>query len=413
MEGHGRVARIFENDKSNLKVENKKYKILILGIDGIPSHITRFIRNLKNTNPLVEITLFSRRDKEAFTEDIDKYIDDYIQQNTYHGKLSKFERIKIRLDIYLLIRQFIYLSKRSHYDIINIHYPTFYLCYIMKYLHSMASSVIVSPWGSDVLRLNDKRKKRKLAKVFNNSSFITVNADGQIARAIFQEATIKKEKFHELGWGSETIDYINEHLEDITKEDAKEKLSLKGKYLITCGYNAFQAQRHEVIIKAINNILCQLPDNYILLFPVTYGTSDIKLKTEYVNRLKILCGELNLRTVFYEQYLSVPEIFLLRRATDMFIHVQTTDAGNSSLQEYVLCGAKVVHGSWIQYKGLEQYEPLFYFPVDDIDHLDETILKAYQSDSIQVSEKVIERIQNRGWKAKMKQWNVFFMSCCQ
>ena len=119
-----------------------------------------------------------------------------------------------------------------------------------------------------------------------------------------------------------------------------------------------------------------------------------------------------MKAVFYEDYLSVADLFYLRQGTDMFIHIQTTDAGNSSLQEYVLCGKKVVHGSWIHYPKLEKYEPLFYFPVEDLEHLDEAILNAYHSENIKVPNEVVEHIQNRGWKAKMKLWDDFFASIC-
>ena len=95
----------------------------------------------------------------------------------------------------------------------------------------------------------------------------------------------------------------------------------------------------------------------------------------------------------------------------MFVHIQATDGGNSSLQEYVLCGAKVVHGVWIHYPRLEQYKPLFYFPVNELDELGDAIVKAYNSDPIQTPEQVMDYIRNRGWKAKMPLWNEFFISC--
>jgi hypothetical protein len=131
---------------------------------------------------------------------------------------------------------------------------------------------------------------------------------------------------------------------------------------------------------------------------------------EYVNSLKTLCLESGLDAIFYEDYLSVADLFILRRATDMFVHIQTTDGGNSSLQEYVLCGKKVVHGSWLHYKKLEQYKPLFYYPVDDLSHLGEAILQAFRSERIDTPAEVLDYIRNRGWKQKMLLWNDFFTS---
>lgn len=396
-------------------MESKKYRIFIVGIFGIPSHVIRFIRNLKLSNPLVEITLFSDRPYDAFSQEISGYIEEYIQWIKRPKLLSGLLRFKSligvinRLTLSLQLKR---ISKKKQYDIVNIHYPQYFMCYVMRQLRKMSSSIVVSPWGSDVLRLEGKRKRRKLARVFRKADFITVGNKGSIGTRLINEMGVDENKFRPLGWGSETIDYINEHLSEVSVEEAKRKLGLENHYVITCGYNAFEEQRHEVMIQAIHSIKEQLPENLTLLFPVTYGYSYGTRKNKYVARLKQLCEDLEVKAVFYEDYLSVADLFYLRQGTDMFIHIQTTDAGNSSLQEYVLCGKKVVHGSWIHYPKLEKYEPLFYFPVEDLEHLDEAILNAYHSENIKVPNEVVEHIQNRGWKAKMKLWDDFFASIC-
>ena len=391
-------------------MENRRYSILIIGMYGIPSHLNRFIRNLKQTNPSVHITLYSDRQKEDFSQDINNYIDDYIQQKKYTGWPKKLWKFREYFDRYVFVKQIKELAMTRHYDIVNIHFPTYIMSYVMEYIKKMCYTVIVSPWGSDVLRVNDPKKKNKLSFVFKESDYITVGLIGNIGKVLYQEMQIGTEKFHPLAWGSETIDYLNEHISEIPSEHAKELLGLKGKYVITCGYNAFEEQRHEIIINAINSKREQLPDNMVLLFPLTYGSSYGARKQEQVDKVKSLCNGLSLPAVFYENYLSVSELFLLRRATDMFIHIQPTDGGNSSLQEYVLCGAKIVHGAWVHYDRLEQYKPLFYFPVNDLNELGDVIIDAYRSEPIRIPEQVIEFIQNRGWKAKMKLWNDFFVS---
>lgn len=393
-------------------MENRKYSILIIGMFGIPSHITRFIRNLKQTNPLVNITLYSDREKDGFPQEIYNYIDEYIQRKRYSGWPHKLWKFRKLFDHYTFVNQFKELSRTRHYNIVNIHYPSYRMCYVMKFLRKISDTIIVSPWGSDVLRVNDPKKKRKLLSVLKNADFITVGFSGVFGKVLFEEMKIAKDKFYPLAWGSETIDYINEHISDIPTEKAKELLGLHGRYLITCGYNAFEEQRHEIMIDAINKVKEQLPANMTLLFPLTYGSSYGTKKQKYVERLKLLCKDLQLPVMFYENYLSVSEIFLLRRATDMFIHIQTTDGGNSSLQEYVLCGAKVIHGAWIHYAHLDKYKPLFYYPVNELDELGDVIVNAYHSEPIQTPVEVLDYIRNRGWKAKMKLWNDFFISCC-
>ena len=373
----------------------------------------RFIRVLKQTNPKVQITLFSDRRLDQMQGELPEYIEEFIRWKQYYfipSRWSKMMFLNKWINCVSLYFQFKKLSKEKRYDIVNIHYPQYFISSVMRYMKRMATAVVVSPWGSDVLRIEGKKKRNKLAGVFHKADFITANPSGNVGKVLVEDMRIDPKKLRPMGWGSETIDFINEHVFDSTAEEAKRKLGLGGRYVITCGYNAFEEQRHEVMINAIAAVKHQLPDNLTLLFPVTYGYSYGNRKQEYVEQIKCWCKDLDLDAVFYEDYLSVADLFLLRQGTDMFIHIQTTDAGNSSLQEYVLCGKKVVHGTWIHYPYLEQYEPLFYFPVNDLEQLGEAILNAYQSDHIEVPTQVLDYIRNRGWKAKMKLWNEFFAS---
>ncbi len=394
-------------------MEKKAYKIFIIGMYGIPSHLIRFVRNLKLINPSAEITLFSDRPYEAFSQGISEFIEEYIQWNRRPRLLSRFARIKClksTIDSLSLALQMKRISNSRQYDIVNIHYPQYFMSCSMRRLKKMSSAVVVTPWGSDVLRLEGKRKRRLLKKVFQRAQYVTTDPSGNIGKTLINEMGVDGMKFHPLLWGSETIDYINEHLDEVTAEEAKRHLGLDDRYVITCGYNAFEEQRHEAMIWAIKTIEKQLPDNLILMFPVTYGYSYGTRKNEYVTRLKKLCEDLELDAVFYENYLSVNELFYLRMGTDMFVHVQTTDAGNSSLQEYILCGKKVIHGAWIHYPYLENHEPLCYFPVASLDGIGDAVLKAYHSDAIKAPTEVIDYIRNQGWRSRMQLWDDFFVS---
>ena len=94
----------------------------------------------------------------------------------------------------------------------------------------------------------------------------------------------------------------------------------------------------------------------------------------------------------------------------MFVHVQTTDAFSGSFQEYILCNTKIVHGSWIKYEKLEDFKPLFYFPVDKLENLGERIVKAYHSDKIDIPQGVIDYVKSSGWENKASLMNDFFVS---
>lgn len=388
-------------------MENKRYSILLVAFDCHYSHVARFVKYLKRTNPLVEITLFA--DHEDVSDEIKGNVCDIIYRRYYRPKISrKFRHFSRFMNKFLLYDQFKDLTQNRHFDFVNIHFCQYYMVYFMHLIRKMCNKIVITPWGSDVLRLNSKIKLSLLGKVYRNTDMIAVPSTCQLGTKIVNEFGINESKMSPLSWGSETIDYINEHL-TIASSEAKTELGLNGMYVITCGYNAFPEQRHEAIIDAIGKVKDSLPSNTVLLFPVTYGNNN---KNAYVQLLKNKVKCLNLNAVFYENYLSVPEVFMLRRASDMFIHVQTTDAGNATIMEYIICGNKVLHGSWMHYKWMD-YEPKFYYPINNLDELSDSIVTAYKSEQPVLPEEVVTVIKERGWSGKMPSWNEAFMRLLQ
>ena len=388
-------------------MDKRKYSILIVAFECHYSHVERFIKFLKYVNPHVVISLFA--DEHAISDTIRKNVSNII----YKKRVSESRPIKNRvLSVFLnkvvLIKQIRELSSTVKFDIINIHFTQYYMCFVMRYLRKMSKAIILTPWGSDILRVHSKFKLILLKRAYRKADLVTVGPRGPIGNIISNVFKVDKNRMIPLAWGSETIDYINDHLDSISQREAQRRLGLDNKYIITCGYNAFPEQRHMDIIDAVEKVKSILPNNIVLLFPVTYGTES--RKGEYIGVLKRRCQELNLPAVFYEHYLSVEDTYLLRRASDMFIHVQTTDAGNSTIMEYCICGSKIIHGSWLHYKWLD-YPPLFYYPVKKMEDLPTTISEAYFSEPPLLPKEVVSIIRNRGWKQKMVAWNAAFVSC--
>ena len=386
-------------------MDNRRYSILIIAFECQYSHVERFIKNLKLVNPLVEITLFA--DDQEISDDIRNNIDGIIYKEHYTKHRIKNKVFSRLLNKLTLFSQFRKLASSKKYDIVNVHFAQYFMCFVMRSLHKMSDNVILTPWGSDILRVKSKYKRALLKQTYRQADMVTVGPRGAVGKILCKEFGVDEKRLVSLAWGSETIDFINDHLDLVSPQEAKRKLDLEGEYVITCGYNAFREQRHLETINALGKIKEQLPSNTVLLFPVTYGIK--AKKAEYIQMLRDRCAEVGFPARFYEQYLTVEDVFYLRRASDMFIHVQTTDAGNSTIMEYCICGSRIVHGSWLHYKWLD-YPPKFYFPVDDLDDLPDVILTAYQAEKPVIPQEVLTKIKSRGWKQKMAVWNDVFMS---
>ena len=118
-----------------------------------------------------------------------------------------------------------------------------------------------------------------------------------------------------------------------------------------------------------------------------------------------------MKYLILDSFLSSEDAAALRYATDMFIHVQVSDAYSSSVQEYLLCNKKVINGSWLRYDEFEDNGKAPYFVVDNFGTLSETIVKAYNSPNKVLSARARQFIINGGTKTMIKNWNAFFESC--
>lgn len=381
-----------------------KYTILIIAIECHYSHVSRFIGNLKQENPEAVIHLMTNYEEA----DIPSVVLSNVSKIFHCSLSSKMGRVDKLLKAYKFRKAVRGLTKTSKYDVINIHFPHYYMAGIIPALHRMSKTIVVSPWGSDILRVEGLRQRMVFRGILQKCDVITTEIEGNIGNKILKNLPECRAKFYPQTWGSETIDTICRHISEYDTNLAKSHFGISNRYVITCGYNAFRAQNHMRIIESIAQVRNYLPKNLLLLFPVSYGGDK-----QYLESVKNKCIDEQFEALFIEDYLSVPEVGLLRMATDMFVHAQATDAGCASLQEYVLCKKKIVHGGWIKYPMLEAYPPLCYHIAPNFSSLGDTIIEAYRSEPIDFSQDLLNYIKSNGWVEKRKGWNAMFEKIAQ
>lgn len=385
----------------------RRYKLLIIAWYASINHISEFIRNLKKTNPNVEISLLSSRPGlDAIPDDVKENATE-ITCVKYYSRTIKNRKIAELVDRFYFVQAFARLSKRK-YDIVNIHFARSRLVYVLRWLRKMSNNIVISPWGSDVLRVENDISIRNLTKVYSLASYVTVSRNSQIGKQLVGKFKVDSRKLIELGWGGEFFDFIQENAVNVTTSAAKKRFGLSDRYVITCGYNSQSEQRHEFIIDTINSIKKQLPENLTLLLPYTYSRTD--QKDSYIEDLINKGKALGLDVITVKEHLDLLDLLKLRMATDIFVHIQTTDAESRCVMEYVACNKKIVHGAWMKYAYLENYKPSCYFPVNSLEELGTCILKAYNTEISELPAEVTEIIENRGWRYKMALWNDFFES---
>jgi glycosyltransferase involved in cell wall biosynthesis len=266
---------------------------------------------------------------------------------------------------------------------------------LWKYYKNISDRIIITPWGSDVYRVKNI-KKILCASCLRRADYVIVDRGIKFESDLLHMYNLDRKKFLYADFGSDIIDLFDKN--NITKKEAKFFYNVEGYYVITCGYNANPAQNHKKVIEAIYLIRDKLPENLALFLPMTYGNT-VSYKEKITETLES-CG---FKHVVFSKYMSDKEVLYMKKATDLYINVQNTDAFSSSLQEYILSGTKIINGGWLRYPTIEKFG-LPYFVAPDLDSLSDVILKAYNSPRQNINAELINYISSLGWKSMSDDW---------
>lgn len=377
------------------------YRLLLVGpLES--DHLRRLIRHLKKVDPSASISVLCWHSNRPLPEDFQSLLDGVYEARRSSGLISRIPIVRSAVARSRYRRAFRSAVRNGIFDIVNIHYPSPRDLSILPIARKAGSKVVLSPWGSDVLRVTSPLALSKLRRLYSSADHVT-GLEGRFMDSVRSILGFDPGKILPAGFGSDTLDYIFEHDGEATREEAKRILGLEGSYTITCGYNGSEGQRHNEIIEAVAQVRGDLPADLTLLFPFTYGA-----KPGYKEQLDESLEKHGLKGVFFTDYLPLDKLLLLRKCTDMFVHVQPTDASSASIKEYIACGAKVLHGGWIVYDDLESGGSKPYFTVPSMETLPETIVSAFNAQPIRIPDGILRTIQSEGWKARIQAWDGMF-----
>ncbi len=264
--------------------------------------------------------------------------------------LLKVPKIRFLVKSYYRYKTFVKLVKTNGYDIVNIQELPPYTLYYVKTTHKYKIKSILTPIGSDALRIEGIRK-HLLGKAFKKTDLVTITVNSGFAKKVIEKFNIEPEKIRNLSYGSDAISEICRMRGSYSKQELAKILKIPyAEYYICCGYNAHIAQNHATIIEALFANVQYLPTSYKILIPLGYGEKD-KIRRELEEKNK----ELKLDIVFLMDFLSPTEVAALRIITDLFIHIQDTDAHSFTMREFLLADTQVINGKWLSYPELEQY----------------------------------------------------------
>lgn len=297
------------------------------------------------------------------------------------------------------------LNDAGDIDVIHIHYIQLWYYSAIKKNKKESCRLILTAWGSDLLRLPKKYYKR-MKKFIYISDCIVVGTNNLKSFLLNNISDKIENKIVKARFGTPVIDEIvNLRNNNVKKIDLKLKyIGNLNKVIITCGYNGSEFQQHDKIINALSELNNSYKKDIFLHIPMGYGTT-----SEYYVYIEGLLNKSGFEYKIDKKFYAPDEMAKIRIITDIFIHGQTTDASSSSVFEYVYAGALLVNGKWLKYPELDQYG-ILYEEFEDFSQLSDIIQKIIMNDitSNINKDKCNNLLKTRSWKYLRRDWQELY-----
>ena len=299
--------------------------------------------------------------------------------------------------LYIYLLQFNSVIKEGHYDIINLHFVEWFeliSAVLLKIIKK--SKLVLSYWGSDLLRIDDKilLVEGTLVRCADYVTFDNGDLKIKFEKLYKWSDRIKNET---VMFGLPILEIINEKRRD-EKSEIRKKFGIPiNKKVIAIGYNGILEQRHLEVLKYIDSLGINFKNCIFLLLHMSYGGTE-----EYRREVALATQKTGCECLIIENFLSDEEVADLRIVTDIFINAQTTDAFSGSVCENLFAGTLVINAAWLRYQEFEKYDFQF-SEFDDFDSLPEYICDALQCEyDLSENKKLVWNL--RSWECCAPKW---------
>lgn len=253
----------------------------------------------------------------------------------------------------------------DEYDLVLLHFVAIPYMSLLPMLRMRSKKIIISFWGSDILRLNHKRIVRnKVIKILlNYADRITMSTAEMEAKFRKEFGRGFSDKIVRTHFGSQVVAKMQEiECEDICT--IKEQYAItRDKVVISVGYNGYPGQQHLRVLEVITRLSDEDRNKIHLLLRLTYGLPN----DEYLERVKEMVQRTGCTYSIFTNYLTEEEVAKLTEVTDVFVHAQTSDARSASMCEHLFAGCVVMNPTWISYSELK--DRVFYLTFSDDEDL--------------------------------------------
>lgn len=353
-----------------------------------------------------EVWVLHRGNKKEY----DKFIDFYREKGIHlievpkvvsevHDQRENKSFFKICYSHFLLLKAVI---KSGPFDLINMQYVE-YLdladVVILKYM--MKKKLILSYWGSDLLRI-EKKKLLRMGIFAKHADFVTFdNKDLENKfKRIYKWA--KKMPLKTVFFGLPVLDIIDRKYKSGNEKSVREKWGIsEDKIVIAIGYNGIPEQQHKKVLGVIKHLEDCYKEKIVLLLQMSYGGTK-----EYRRSVITAVKKTGCEYIDVQKFLTNDEVAELRIVTDIYINAQVTDAFSGSVCENLFCNTLVINARWLRYKEFETYR-FKYFEFEKIDEINYLIKEAMQQKAdLSINRELVWKL--RSWKHCSVEWEKIY-----
>lgn len=297
-------------------------------------------------------------------------------------------------------------------DIIHMHYisPDMEYTYA-PLLRAFKSKLLVTYWGSDLLRITQERVNECLLQRATGITFMTVGLYNRFHEIY---GTSFDDKLHIIDFGVSVYDALDQLKQTPSaRRDDRMLFGIpEGKVCIMAGYNANPGQQHYEIIDSINRLPKEMKDKCHVLLQYSYNYTD---KKSYYESILDKLHDVSFSWGIIDNFLNDEQSARLRNSVDIFIHAQITDALSASMLEYLYVGSIVLNGSWLKYYEL-QSRKIAYLQFDTFHQLSDllkTVLENldYYKESVQPNQASLYALNS--WAAVKDHWFGLYNQCLE
>lgn len=226
--------------------------------------------------------------------------------------------------------------RRAKYDLCFIEYAAKESCdYVVK-TKKQYGRIILSYWGSDLLRANKITEKAQ-KRVGALSSIITFESNNMRESFKGKFGDKYNDRLYVIPFPMPNLDSIY-----CKQNDGAERIR------IAIGYSASEAQHHIQILDSIALLDKTVKNRIKLCMLMSYGGSK-----EYIEKVRLSAEKAGTEFEIMEHFLSPNEMAEYSESIDIYIHGIETDAFSASMLEMIVGGAVVIKGEWLKYDELD------------------------------------------------------------